>query len=275
MKRTFSLGFIGPELGNPVRHQRIAELRQRALEKGFQLLVSGVNHGEDIGQALGNMISRRVDALILGNVRASAHVQLRELHEKHFPLVEFGQDTGANWDRVSIDYARMTRDLTRHLLIEHGLKRLVFAGSSHAYSRHEAYQTVMREAGLMEHLGLWGTNDHSLEGGRHLAQTRIRAGERPEGIVCHNDLLALGIIAGLRRCGLRVPEDIAVVGLDDIEFASYTQPTLTTAGVDSSQLASALLELLLARLQGDPVGEPRRIDCPSQVFIRESCGCHY
>jgi LacI family transcriptional regulator len=273
MKRTFSLGFIGTELGNPVRGKLIEAFRILALRNGYQLLVSGVAYGQDLAHTVESMVARRVDGLILGNLQGSGCECLQALRQTSFPLVEFGQDRGFDWDLVRIDYAGMVRRLTLHLLEEHGLKRVVFAGFGSGCPRHEAYRTAMEEAGQSEHLGFWQVEASTLEAGCQLAQRHVREGARPEAIVCHNDLLAIGVIAGLRICGVRVPEDTAVVGLDNIEFAKYMQPRLTTAGVDSDHLAAALFELLLDRLQGKGSEKPGKIECPAAFHYRESCGC--
>jgi LacI family transcriptional regulator len=273
MKRTFSLGFIGTELGNPVRGKLIEAFRLLALRNGYQLLVSGVTYGEDLTHTVESMMARRVDGLILGNLQGSGCECLQALWQKSFPMVEFGQDSGLDWDLVRIDYAGMVRSLTTHLLEDHGLKRVVFAGFGPGCPRHVAYRNAMEEAGQSEHIGLWEVEAPTLEAGCQLAQRHVREGSHPEAIVCHNDLLAIGVIAGLRICGVRVPEDTAVVGLDNIEVAKYMHPRLTTAGVDSDHLAAALFELLLDRLQGNGPGKPGKIECPATFHYRESCGC--
>jgi LacI family transcriptional regulator len=270
MKRTWTIGLIATEIDNPVRSRLIEALRLQAQARGFQLLVGGIGSRQDM-TILKNMPAQRLEGLILGNV---GHEFVEQLKKEDLPVVSFGQETGLAWDNISIDYGGMIEKLTRHLIDRHGLRRIVFAGLPTNYSRRLNYEKAMTDSGLAPEKELWTMPEWSLAAGRRLAEKQIAAGSRPEGIVCHNDLLAIGVIAGLRNCGLRVPEDVAVVGMDNIEMADYCNPTLTTAGVQSCKLAEDLFALLYERIEGkEPPPAPREIVYPGEVFFRESCGC--
>lgn len=273
MKRTFSIGFVGTELNNPVRSKLIETLRLVALEKGFQLLVSGVRHGENVSNVLQNMIAQRVEGLILGNIQEAAVQALPSMAPAGLSVVGFGQESGLPWDSVMIDYGGMIETLTAHLIEKHGMRRIVFAGLPVNYPQRRGYERMMRQAGLEEAISHWYTDDWSPESGRELARRQIAAGSRPEAIVCHNDMLAIGIMAGLRSCGIRVPDDVTVTGLDNIELADFVNPPLSTAGVDGTELADCLFEILYDRINGNAAPVPKTIECKKKIFFRESCGC--
>jgi len=275
MQRSFCIGFIGTEMDNPVRSKLIEELRTMTAEKGFNFLVSGVNYGDDLISTVDIMLAHRVDGLIVTHGHEFPEARLLKLMADGIPIVSFGQDTNLKWDNVTINYAQMVYELTSHLIKEHGVKKIAFAGPSKPYPRYLGFQSAIREMEMETQTEpeRWGTDRYSMEDGRRLALKMINSGSRPDAIVCHNDLLAIGIMFGLRELGIRIPNDIAVVGLDNIEVASFLNPSLTTAGVDSGHLARNLFKLLFDRLEGDRGMSSIELECPRQLIFRESCGC--
>ncbi len=273
MKRSFNIGFIGTELGNPVRTELIETLRGMAGEKGFSLLTGGIKYGNSLESVFENIAERRIDGLILGNVSALPQSLADTLFKRNIPVVSFGGAPEKRWDCVVLDYAEMTRKLVEHLIVTHGLKKIVHAGEPQSYPRSEGYRRQMTNSGLGQYIGSWFSHEFSLEAGRKLAVRMIGAGPLPEAVVCHNDLLAIGIMAGLRGKGIRVPEDVVVTGLDNIEMAQYTNPSLTTSGVNPTVLAQKLFEMLIERMEGTYTGKPRAVHSREKLFIRESCGC--
>lgn len=273
MKRSFNIGFIGSELGNPVRTELVETLRELAYKKGFNLLVSGMRYGAALESVFDNIIERRIDGLIMGNMPVLPQVLANGLLKRNIPVVSFGGAPEKRWDCVVLNYAEMVKQLVEHLIVAHKIKNIIYAGTLAPYSRQEGYKQQMTDSGLLEYIGNWHVREFSLESGRKEAVKMIEAGLLPEAVVCHNDLLAIGIMAGLRDKGLRVPEDIVVIGLDNIEMSQYTNPTLTTAGVNPTTLARNLFEMLIERMERNYTGCSRVIYSQEELFIRESCGC--
>lgn len=272
-RRSSTIGLITTELNNPVRSKFIEELRVTALESGFKLLVSGMRGNDDILPILNSTVAQRVDGLILGNIPPGAVVRINELCKKGLPVVSFGQAANVGWDHFNIDYRNMVEKLTRHMITVHGARKNVFIGLDVACARIEGYKSAMKEAGLQDNIELWMTSEYDLAAGQKIVNKYIHGDNLPEAIICHNDLLAIGVIAGLRKKGLRVPGNIAVVGLDNIDMAEYVNPTLTTAGVDPTDLAMQVFKMLYERIGSEYAGEPGKILCENKLFFRESCGC--
>jgi DNA-binding LacI/PurR family transcriptional regulator len=110
--------------------------------------------------------------------------------------------------------------------------------------------------------------------GAAAVRSLLAQGPPPDALFCFNDLLALGALRALHEAGLRVPDDVAVVGFDDIEEARYSTPTLTTVTPAKDRIAATAVELLVARLAAEP-GEPlrpRRVVAPHVLTVRESSG---
>jgi LacI family transcriptional regulator len=131
----------------------------------------------------------------------------------------------------------------------------------------------MHAAGLASETRLFDLDDYHMQAARASVKGLLSQVPVPTAVVCHNDLTAIGIMAGLRERGVRVPADIAVVGMDDIEVASFLHPTLTTAGVAPRRVAAAFVDLLSPRLEQPGPGLPRRRKLRFALRFRESCGC--
>jgi LacI family transcriptional regulator len=102
-----------------------------------------------------------------------------------------------------------------------------------------------------------------------VTQELLRLRTRPTAIVCANDLIALGALAAVREAGLHCPEDISITGFDDLEWAAYTAPTLTTVAQPGYELGAAAASLLMQRLDGES-GPALAVLLPSELRIRQS-----
>jgi LacI family transcriptional regulator len=278
LKRSFTLGIIATELNNPARSMLIQQLRKLASIKGFHLLVSGYDSDEEVGERIRDMTSRAVDGLILGNcdgiLAQKPYWPALEMATKSgVPVVLFFNSLTTKIDNVSVDYSAFTEELTRHLIEKHGLKRILFVGESLDCPRGSGYRRAMKAAGLEKNAGMMPFGYWNLSETRRGMIEFVKQQRPPEGIVCHNDVAAIGVIAGLRETGFRVPEEVAVVGIDNIELADYLNPKLTTVGVDPLQVAEKLFRLLEARISKKYSGDARQIKLEHELFFRESCGC--
>jgi LacI family transcriptional regulator len=110
------------------------------------------------------------------------------------------------------------------------------------------------------------TEDGGYEGTKEL----LRLKDRPTAIFAANDLMAIGALQALREAGISVPDEIAIVGFDDISAASLVHPALTTIAQFPHKLGRRAAELLLDRLTGQVAGPGRRIDMPFELIVRES-----
>ena len=278
LKRSFTIGVIVTELNNPSRSMLIHKLRQLASTKGFHLLVSGYDSDSDVGERIREMTSRGVDGLILGNIDGILAEKpfwpdLEMAAKSGIPSVSFFNSLTTKIDNVSFDYSALSEVLTRHLIEKHKLKKILYTGESLECLRATGYQKAMKSAGLQKNVGFIPLDYWSLPGNRKGIIEFVKKQGPPEGIVCHNDLSAIGVISGLRELGLRVPEDVAVVGIDNIELADFINPKLTTAGVSQAKVAEELFRMLEDRISGRHSGGMRQVKLNYEVFLRESCGC--
>lgn len=220
--------------------------------------------------------SRWIDGLILSPVGLT-EPELRDLHPE-IPLVLLGEQiSGRIADHVAIDNVAAARVATTHL-IELGRRRIATIGChEHGHSgarlRFLGYRDALADGGI--------ALDPSLVRGRlGDALTRVGGAEymgqlldnmpAPDAVFCYNDLMALGAIRVLLSRGVRVPEDVAVVGIDDIEDGRFNTPSLTTVSPDKARIATLAIDMLVSRIRGNRSRPPRDIEVGFEFLIRES-----
>ena len=115
------------------------------------------------------------------------------------------------------------------------------------------------------------TGDMRLEGGERAMQQLMSLSPRPSAVITSNDLMAVGALRGIAAHGLRVPDDVAVVGFDDIALAKYTEPPLTTVVQPIREIGKLATELVMARVNGERT-EPQRHRLKTSLVVRGSCG---
>ena len=175
-----------------------------------------------------------------------------------------------------IDNVAAAREITAHL-IQLGRRRIAAIGSQRT---DEGASARLRLAGYRRRAARRRARLRRNPGGARvgLAPRRRRgrhaglltSGVRPDAVFCFNDTLALGALRALHEAGLRVPEDVAVVGFDDIEDGRFSIPTLSTVAPDKEQIAQLAVELLANRLDGDRTAPARELSAPYRLEIRES-----
>jgi LacI family transcriptional regulator len=278
LKRSFNIGMIATELTNPSRSTVIDRLRHLALEQGYQLLVSGYETEAELAAGIRDMTARGVDGLVIGNLSGiiaerSFWPALEAAQSAGTPVAVFFEAVTEKLDSVFVDYARLTEQLTTHLIECHGLERVCFLGVTLDYRRGAGYLGAMRAAGLEARARLVPVLGWTMAAARQGIIDFLRSEARPQALVCHNELAAIGAMAGRRDMNVHVPRDVAVVGLDDVELAEYVTPSLTTVGMDPGEVAARLFQLLHARIEGRFSGGIRQVTLPARLRFRESCGC--
>lgn len=191
------------------------------------------------------------------------------------PLVLLGERfTRAAADHVAIDSVAAARDATNHL-IGLGRRRIAVIGAETrigtAATRVQGYQQALTAAGFTPdpRLRIKVSPFHRAEGAQAMSVLLSRR-QVPDAVFCINDLLALGAIRTITQAGLRVPDDVAVIGIDDIEDGQFSTPTLSTISPEKRAIATIAVDLLQQRIRGGDVGPPRDIVAGHRLVLRES-----
>jgi LacI family transcriptional regulator len=268
-QRHGSLGLVFPGLSGPYFSELIQGFESEALATGDQVLLLSSHYRSDTDAKVLDLAGR-VDGMAIHAGTVSDAMVGRV--SQHIRVVVMADKAGPAHASVSTDNSTVGA-LTRHLLVDHGYRRLAFVGtpegSPDVTGRWEAFLAAHRETRFEPPAGptLVGLTQAD---GAIAAQKLLDGGTAPpDAVVCANDETALGLMLGALGRGMRVPEDLAVTGFDDMPMAALVQPGLTTVRQPVRELATASAKLLHAPLtqrDGDTV-------LRTEVVLRGSCGC--
>lgn len=271
---TKTIGVLVPLYENPFFWQILRGISSEAEAAGYSLLLSHSSlTPEQELQSLRELAQQRVDGLILlmGFKLLPAKI-LKQLRKSDRPIVQIAS-TGSEFDHVLQGYAEGTRALMAYLF-ELGHRRIGFvygvAEASQGYDRLLTYRYILNEAGLLDE-ALIQECGPTLEDGYQAARRLLSRPNRPTALLVINDLLGMAVVRAAADLGLSIPGDVSVASFDDIPFASYTVPRLTTVSGQPEQNGRDAVTLLLKRLNGPD--RPREIISAGwQLIIRESTG---
>lgn len=276
--RTGVIALALPELDLPY-FAELARCVIKAAEKhGWTVLIDQTDgRAEREELALDGIRGHLLDGLIFSPITVGADELSRR--QDLTPLVLLGERvTDGPADHVAIDNVVAARDATTHLL-QLGRRRVAALGhqpqqtSQTAHLRLRGYAEALAAAGVAydPELVVRVERYHRADGAA--AMTRLlRLPEPPDAIFCFNDLLALGALRTLHEHGVRVPEQVAVVGWDDVEDGRFSSPTLTTVQPDKEQIAATAVDMLAARLGDGRDAPPHEVVARHRVVVRESTG---
>ncbi|MEP6852908.1 MAG: LacI family DNA-binding transcriptional regulator [bacterium] len=200
-----------------------------------------------------------------------------EVLTRRRPIVLLGEQFSAvGADHVAIDSVAAARDATSALL-ELGRRRIAFIGAdtkvNTAAQRLTGYEQALRAAGrTVDERLIIRIGPFRRVQGYQAAQELLRLRRPPDAIFCLNDLMALGAMRALIEAGARVPQDVAVMGIDDIEDGRFGSPTLSTVSPDKRAIAAIAVDLLALRIRGGSDDPPRDVAAGYQLVMRESTG---
>ena len=275
-----------PDLEVPYFAEVAVHLVRAARARCWTVLIDQTDGDLDREQlAIENFGTRLVDGLVLSPI-ASGVPELAG-RRSTTPMVLLGERVyDGPHDHVSIDNVAAASDAVRHLL-ELGCRRVAavgqqsFASAATARLRVRGYQQALRSHGVPADPDLVVTTSAFTRDEGSAAVDRLLALDRPaDALFCFNDLLALGALRRLHERGVRVPGEVAVVGMDDIEDGRYSVPTLTTVRPGKQRIAEIAMDLLAERIEAQHAGGPtggvaagsagREVTAPYDLVVRES-----
>jgi LacI family transcriptional regulator len=246
--RSRLLGIIVENITNPFFPELISSFEEIAVAYGYEILVSSSNSDPAVlTKCARRMLERKVDGVAVMTFGEEETV-LDDLVHHGVPIVlaEFKVNE-PKASTILLDYSTGIHEAIRHLA-ELGHRRIAFLAGPHslhsAITRENDFRAAIQAAGLPFDKKWILECDHTLKGGIAGFERLKRLAQRPTAILCSNDMTAIGVLRAAYMGGLRVPEDLSVVGLDDIDFAEYTLPPLTTIRLSRAELARAAFEAL-------------------------------
>ncbi|MEA5053451.1 MAG: LacI family DNA-binding transcriptional regulator [Propionicimonas sp.] len=273
-KKTGLLGFVVSQLSNPFTAEVAAALGDEARADGYGVVISDSNGDPDLAiQAITLLRSHDVDGLIVTPPESPAYNDALLAAARSIPVVGIGLRTNPMvTDLVSGDTRGGAR-LARSHLLALGHSRIAYVGGSNmASGRFEGYRDSLTESGIEINADLISLGTMDREAGFNAVQRFLTQPAPVTAVFAANDALALGVLQGAHRLGVRVPQQLSVIGYDNVDMAVHAIPPLTTVAQNMVGMGRAAIRLLMDRLSGAaPAGEPRQVVLESTLVIRESC----
>ena len=280
MRRTKTLGLVITTIANPFYTELSQGIEATAISLGYNIILCSTNYELSAEKRYIDMLrSKGVDGILF----TSAHMgdpNIIGLAEEEFPIILVNRRTYHPIVRDKVDYVGVDNMLGGFLAVEHlirlGHKRIgVIGGSSESsvgFERLEGGKKALTAYGL-EVIGDYFLEGDFLKGSGYQGGKRyLKMDKPPTAIFATNDYMALGTYQAIVEEGTKIPEEIALVGFNDIEFTSMKGIELTTVGQKKYEMGALAVKTLVERIEGGKVGSPKEIILEPELIIRKTCG---
>lgn len=271
------MGLVVPSLVHPFFSYLARGLSGVLRESGYTLLISSSE--EDVKlerQAIEQLMDRRVDALLVASIQHEAN-SFRRVEENNIPYILIDRElSGLAANFVGVNDEQMGRIATEHL-IEAGCKTIAHigrAGVSSTLGRQAGYRETLARHGFEtgpEYVATREQTDATSElTGFRAARELLALKPRPDGIFCYNDSVAIGAMKAIIDGGLRVPEDVALVGCGNYHFDDFLRVPLTSVDQQNVQIGQQAARLALALVKSPKAAAPQTILLEPKLIVRQS-----
>lgn len=271
--RSRLFGLIVSEITNPFFPEIVQTFENLAVENNYEILLTSTVHDpKRMESSVRRMIERRVDGVAILTFGMEESL-LDHLRFRKVPLVFV--DVGPKAPsivNIRINYLNGIRQAVQHLAALRHTRIAFITGPSNlksAMARKAAFETAMKEIGLPSELMVGG--NHGMDGGMRALLEFNRLRERPTAVLCSNDMTAIGVMREAYNQDIQIPNELSVVGFDDIRLAEFTIPPLTTVQMSQMELAKIAFEALLNEVQREsPSPEGSEYPLNTNLVLRQS-----
>lgn len=275
--RTNTIGVAISALSNHYFSETVHAIETECARHGIMMLF--VDTHDDPAQELRVVEAlhhRRVDGILLAPSSDPQQAALAYLQANAIPAVLVDRLAPQGFDQVGVENRHSTRELVGHL-IGHGHRRIGMIaghrGLSTTEERIEGYRLALADAGIAFDQALLVNGESNSESARRAASSLLALATPPTAIMAANNLMTIGAMHALRDARIHVPEQMALVGFDDFDWADFFQPRLSVIAQPVQALGERAVQLLLQRI-AHPDGPRQSEHLPASLKIRNSCGCH-
>ncbi|WP_135552636.1 LacI family DNA-binding transcriptional regulator [Paenibacillus cymbidii] len=266
--RTHMVGLIVPDIASPYFAQLAKEIERSAYAAGYKLLLCNTdNDAVKVGGYIDMLLEYNTDGVIVAETALGDAIDRLLGSGCKVATINSGV-LGPEVYGVYVDNVEGTYLATRHL-IERGHTHIAFIGSDNepgkANQRLDGYMKAMGEHGLQIDYGRIKLGNYQLETGQFYAQQLLERNQRFTAIVCGNDVIAFGALNALKDNGVRVPDDVSLVGFDDVYLTTLADPKLTSVRQPVLEISRLAVGALVKLMSGEPVGEKRVTVVPTLV----------
>jgi len=274
-KETRMFGMVMPDNSNPYFAELARSIEDACFERGYNVILCNSDEDPVKEQAyLSLLVEKQVDGIVFVASDNDCGA-LRNVRERDVPVVVLDRELkGMPYDSIVVDNRHGGRQAASHL-IAGGHRRIgCICGPTYltsAKERLEGYRDALLDAGLPLDPKLIQAGNFHIEAGYAAMENLFRLPDPITAVFASNDLMAIGALRAIAARALRVPDDVSVVGFDDVSLAMYTEPPLTTVTQPICEIGTLATELLVRRVNGDH-RRPRRCCLETRLVVRASCG---
>ncbi len=274
LNQTRTIGMLITASSNPFYSELVRGVERSCFERGYSLVLCNTEGDEQrMNRNLETLLQNRVDGLLL--LCTETHQPSPAIMTRYpaIPTVMMDWSPFDGDSDVIQDNSLLGGDIATRHLIEKGFTRIACVtgplDKTPARQRLEGYRTAMRRAGLPVPEGYEVIGDFEFAGGLRAMQSLLALPEPPQAVFMGNDAMAVGAYQALYQAGLRIPQDIALVGYDDIELARYMTPPLTTIHQPKDELGELAIDVLIHRM-AQPELQQQRLQLTPVLMERGS-----
>ncbi|MDJ0793180.1 MAG: LacI family DNA-binding transcriptional regulator [Woeseiaceae bacterium] len=277
--RTNLIMVVIPSVGDPFFSALMRGVKRAAQAKGYSVVIEETQSNTMTADEVSRMlVSNQTDGIVLlGAISPYGTEILSAKSRRNLPIVVGCEKVSpdlADLPSVRVDNVAAASDAT-NFLIKHGHKRIgMIRGQGSSLltkDRETGYRTAMREAGLPIGFGWVVEGRMTIPGARHATRDLLNCADPPTAIFCANDEMAIGCLHELRDSGLVVPDDVSVIGFDDIRYAEVTVPPLTTIRQPAEEIGERAIYRICRRIEEGPdVGNSEPQIVPHKLIVRQS-----
>lgn len=273
-QKTRTVGVLLPNMHGEFFAQITRGLDRRATESGYHVLVSNSHTDESDAEAVLRSLLGRVEGLIILWPRLDIDF-LEALVPEELPIVLLSTSGGqSRFQTLAFDNRGGAYSAVQHLS-EHGHDRVaILTGGPMNFDAQErlaGYRTAVDELDLLADPAYELEGNFTQESGRSAVEELLELDPPPTALFASNDSMAVGALRGFHEAGVQVPDDVAVIGFDDIPSARYATPSLSTISAPTQELGERAMMHLLALSSGEEM--PSHQTLGTEFVRRESCGC--
>lgn len=273
--RTYLVGLVLPDLMHSFFAEVATSVARKLQPLGYEVVISNTEEDAQIEQRhVEVLIARKVDGLILASAQHQKKPEIfLALDRSGIPYVLIDRIVpGVSANYVGVKDEEVGALATRHLLAQ-GCRRIAHirgAAVSTGRGRLQGYRQALERAGLKVKPQYIVEGQHGDSGGYHAMLRLLKLRPLPDGVFCYNDPVAAGAIKAVLEAGLRVPEQIAIIGAGNVHYSDLLRVPLSTVDQSSSVIGERAAELLSETMGAKKPPEPRRIFIPPRLVVRDS-----
>lgn len=277
-KETKTIGLVIKEIDNPYFSKVMKGVYDTCAELGYSALLASSELSTDKeSEIITALMSKRVDGLIISplQIENTDFKHISNMINDKFPLVVLGRINNYLTNSVDIDNVKAAYDAVTNLINIGHTKIAHFAGpahSGHGQKRLEGYKKALIDNNIpINNDYILSVEPHTANGYEIGKNFFSEKGELPTAVFCYNDLVAIGLINALLELGIQVPEDVSVVGFDNIDFGEYLKIPLTTVNMPAYEIGKAATNLLIKQIANSSTALDEKIVVEHELIERTSC----